>query len=72
MSGNTYAFAVSGLPTNQPAVITIVFLPGTFSDGTGANAVQNLGSSEQFYIVAPARPSPARRRRWPIRPRVSR
>ena len=58
VSGNTYAFAVSGLPTNQPAVITIVFLPGTFSDGTGANAVENLGSSEQFYIVASGQTQP--------------
>ena len=58
VSGNTYAFAVSGFPTNQTGVVTIVFLPGTFSDGTGANAVQNLGSTEQFYIVAPGQTSP--------------
>ena len=58
VSGNTYAFAVTGLPTNTPAVITIVFLPGTFSDGTGANAVENLGSSEQFYIVPAGQTQP--------------
>ena len=58
VSGNTYAFAVSNFPTNVTGVVTIVFLPGTFSDGTGANAVQNLGSTEQFYIVPQGQTSP--------------
>ena len=46
---------MTGFPTNQTGVVTVQFLPGAFSDTSG---VQDIGSSEQFYLVASTGASP--------------
>ena len=46
---NTYRYTVMGFPTSTTGVVTVTFLPGSFSDNGGT---LNAGSSEQFYLVA--------------------
>ena len=51
---NTFQYLVSGFPTTT-GVVTVQFLPGAFADSAGN---QDVGSTEQFYLVAAAGASP--------------
>src|SRR3954454_639396 len=52
VSGNTFRYAFTGtLPTTATGIVTVRFLPNSFSDNTSGSGTQNAGETEQFYLV---------------------
>ena len=50
VSGNTYRYAFTG-SFSGTGIVTVRFLPNSFSDNTSGSGTQNAGETEQFYIV---------------------
>ena len=44
-------------------IVTVRFLPNSFSDNFNTTGTQNAGETEQFYLVNPCRAAPSPRRR---------
>src|SRR3954454_2008894 len=54
VSGNTFRYAFTGtLPTTATGIVTVRFLPNSFSDNTSGSGTQNDGETEQVYLVPP-------------------
>src|SRR3954454_22070136 len=52
LSGNTFRYAFTGTFSGT-GIVTVRFLPNSFSDNTSGSGTQNAGETEQFYLVDP-------------------